>query len=75
MRNRLAKTFPPIPIEPEPLVALQAEYHPYLDQTKVRDACARHGMAVVAYSPIAKGRVKNDETLAPLTTARPRLGR
>jgi 2,5-diketo-D-gluconate reductase B len=49
---------------PEPLVCDQVEYHPYLDQTKVKEGCARHGMAVVAYSPIAKGRVKNDQTLA-----------
>ena len=48
---------------PEPLVCDQVEYHPYLDQTKVRDACARHGMALVAYSPIAKGRIKNDDAL------------
>src|SRR5438067_2813691 len=48
---------------PEPLVCDQVEYHPYLDQTKVREACARHGMAVVAYSPIAKGRIKNDRAL------------
>jgi diketogulonate reductase-like aldo/keto reductase len=48
---------------PEPLVCDQVEYHPYLDQTKVRDACARHGMAVVAYSPIAKGRIRNDQVL------------
>lgn len=48
---------------PEPLVCDQVEYHPYLDQTKVREACGRHGMAVVAYSPVAKGRIKNDATL------------
>lgn len=48
---------------PEPLVCDQVEYHPYLDQTRVREACARHGMAVVAYSPVAKGRIKSDETL------------
>jgi 2,5-diketo-D-gluconate reductase B len=48
---------------PEPLVCDQVEYHPYLDQTKVREACARHGMAVVAYSPVAKGRIKNDRAL------------
>ena len=47
----------------EPLVCDQVEYHPYLDQTRVREACASHGMAVVAYSPVAKGRVKSDETL------------
>jgi 2,5-diketo-D-gluconate reductase B len=48
---------------PAPLACDQVEYHPYLDQTKVREACARHGMAVVAYSPIARGRIKNDELL------------
>ena len=48
---------------PEPLVCDQVEYHPYLEQTRVREACARHGMALVAYSPVAKGKVKNDATL------------
>jgi 2,5-diketo-D-gluconate reductase B len=49
---------------PEPLVCNQVEYHPYLEQTKVLNACTAHGMALVAYSPVAKGRIKNDETLA-----------
>ena len=49
---------------PEPLACDQVEYHPYLDQAKVLEACARHGMALVAYSPVAKGRIKNDQTLA-----------
>lgn len=48
---------------PEPLVCDQVEYHPYLDQTKVLDACARHDMAVIAYSPVAKGRIKGDAIL------------
>ena len=30
----------------------------------MKDACARHGMALVAYSPVAKGRIKNDRALA-----------
>jgi diketogulonate reductase-like aldo/keto reductase len=47
----------------EPLVCDQVEYHPYLDQSKVREACARNGMALVAYSPVAKGKIKNDATL------------
>src|ERR1700704_4753138 len=54
---------------PEPLVCDQVEYHPYLDQTKVREASARHGMAVVAYSPVAKGRIKNDALLARIGNA------
>ena len=49
---------------PEPLVCDQVEFHPYLDQNKVKEACARNGMALVAYSPVAKGRIKNDRTLA-----------
>jgi 2,5-diketo-D-gluconate reductase B len=53
----------------EPLVCDQVEYHPYLDQTKVIEACARHGMAVVAYSPVAQGRIKGDATLARIGQA------
>jgi 2,5-diketo-D-gluconate reductase B len=48
---------------PEPLVCVQVEYHHYLDQSRVGEACARHGMALVAYSPIAKGRIRNDRAL------------
>jgi len=54
---------------PEPLVCNQVEYHPYLDQTKVREACARHGLALVAYSPIAKGKIKNDPILTRIGRA------
>jgi diketogulonate reductase-like aldo/keto reductase len=52
-----------------PLVCNQIEYHAYLDQTKVREACRRHGLAVVAYCPIARGRVKGDELLARIGAA------
>jgi diketogulonate reductase-like aldo/keto reductase len=54
---------------PEPLACDQVEYHPYLDQTKVKDACARQGMALVAYSPVAKGRIKDDATLTRIGRA------
>ena len=47
----------------EPLVCDQVEYHPYLAQTKVIEACARNGMALVAYSPVARGKIRNDRTL------------
>jgi diketogulonate reductase-like aldo/keto reductase len=52
-----------VAICPEPLVCNQVEYHPYLDQTKVLDACRGHGMALVAYSPVAKGNIKTDAAL------------
>jgi 2,5-diketo-D-gluconate reductase B len=53
----------------EPLVCNQVELHPYLDQTKVRAACDRAGMAMVAYSPIARGNVKKDAVLAEIGRA------
>ena len=45
------------------MVCDQVEYHPYLDQAKVREACAANGLALVAYSPVAKGKIKGDKTL------------
>ncbi len=48
----------------EPLVCNQIEVHPFLDQSKIIAACRAHGMAVVAYSPIARGGAKNDKVLA-----------
>jgi 2,5-diketo-D-gluconate reductase B len=53
----------------EPLAALQIEAHPYLDQTKVLAAARQHGMAVVAYCPLARGKVPGDETLARIGRA------
>jgi len=47
----------------EPLVALQIETHPYLDQTMVIAAARRHGMAIVGYCPLARGKVPGDELL------------
>lgn len=40
---------------PDPLVANQVEYHPYLDQTKVYAACRAAGMAMVSYCPLHRG--------------------
>ena len=48
----------------EPLVSNQVECHPFLDQSKLIAACRKHGMAVVAYSPIAQGTAGNDKVLA-----------
>jgi len=35
-----------------PLACNQVENHPYLDQSNVRAACNRHGLALVAYCPL-----------------------
>jgi 2,5-diketo-D-gluconate reductase B len=53
----------------EPLVCDQVECHPFLDQSKVIAACRAHGIAVVAYSPIARGNARNDRVLARIGTA------
>jgi 2,5-diketo-D-gluconate reductase B len=54
----------------EPLVCNQIEVHAFLDQSKVIAASRKHGMAVVAYSPVARGGLKNDKTLARVGKSR-----
>ena len=53
-------------ISTEPLVCNQFECHPFLDQSKLIAACRQHGVAIVAYSPIAQGRVRGDEILTAI---------
>jgi len=57
---------------PEPLVALQAEYHPYLDQSKLLAAVRRHGLVFVAYCPLGRGRLFSDPVLADIAKTRGR---
>ena len=57
---------------PEPLVALQAEYHPYLDQQKLLAAVRRHGLVFIAYCPLGRGRLFADPVLAEIAAARGR---
>jgi diketogulonate reductase-like aldo/keto reductase len=54
---------------PEPIVCNQVEYHPLLDQSKVIAACKRLGMAMVAYSPIARGGLGDNDVLAKIGKA------
>jgi 2,5-diketo-D-gluconate reductase B len=53
-------------ISSEPIVALQAEYHTYLDQTKLLEAARRHGLVFVAYCPLARGRMFEDKVLGDI---------
>jgi 2,5-diketo-D-gluconate reductase B len=47
----------------EPLACNQIEVHPFINQDKVLAASKKHGMAVVAYVPIARGKVPGAEAL------------
>jgi 2,5-diketo-D-gluconate reductase B len=58
-----------VKVASELLVCNQIEMHPFLDQSKVIAVCRAHGMAIVAYSPIARGNAKNDAVLARIGQA------
>jgi diketogulonate reductase-like aldo/keto reductase len=53
----------------EPLVCNQIEMHPFINQDKVVAASKKHGMAIVAYCPIARGKVPGAEALERIATA------
>jgi diketogulonate reductase-like aldo/keto reductase len=57
---------------PEPLVNLQAEYHPYLDQSKLLEACRRRGIVFTAYCPLGRGRIVDDPVLAEMARRKDR---
>jgi diketogulonate reductase-like aldo/keto reductase len=50
-------------VSSEPLVCNQIEVHPFINQDKVIAASKKHGMAVVAYCPIARGKVPGADAL------------
>ena len=54
---------------PEPLATLQAEYHPYLDQSKILAYCRRQGLIFTAYCPLGRGRLFKDPVLADIAQA------
>jgi 2,5-diketo-D-gluconate reductase B len=53
----------------EPLAAEQIEYHPYLNQDVMIDALRRRDMAVIAYCPIALGKVIGDPVIETIARA------
>jgi 2,5-diketo-D-gluconate reductase B len=53
----------------EPLVCNQIECHPFLDQSKIIAESRKHGTAVTAYSPIARGSAKDDALLVRIGKA------
>jgi len=57
---------------PEPLVNLQAEYHPYLDQSKLTAACRERGILFTAYCPLGRGRLIGDPVLEEIARSKGR---
>lgn len=53
----------------EPLAAEQIEYHPYLDQRRMRAALKSRGMALIGYCPIALGKVIGDPVIEEIARA------
>lgn len=50
-------------LELAPVVCNQVEYHPYLSQGRLLRMCRAGDIELVAYSPLARGRVRRDERL------------
>jgi 2,5-diketo-D-gluconate reductase B len=46
-----------------PLLCDQVEYHPFLDQSKLLKLAEEHDVLITAYSPLAHGKVPDDQTL------------
>lgn len=55
-----------------PLVTDQVEFHPLIDQSKVLAEAKKHGMALTAYSPLARGKVLRETVVTDIAQ---RLGR
>jgi len=58
-----------VKLSTEPLICNQIEIHPFLDQSAAVAASKAHGMAVVAYSPVAKGAAGKDAVLGRIGKA------
>jgi 2,5-diketo-D-gluconate reductase B len=56
----------------EPFAAEQIEYHPYLEQGTMLGALRRRGMAIIAYCPIALGKVIGDPVIEEIAAAHDR---
>jgi len=51
-----------------PIVCNQVEYHPFLAQADVLAAARRHGAAVTAYCPLAKGAVTSEPVIVQIAS-------
>lgn len=49
-----------------PFVTDQVEHHPYLDQSELKGALARHGVSLTSYSPIGRGTIFDDPVIGEI---------
>jgi diketogulonate reductase-like aldo/keto reductase len=49
-----------------PIVTDQVLYHPYKDQSNLHEYCVEEGVALTAYSPLARGDVLDDPILSEI---------
>ena len=56
-----------------PLVTNQCEYHPYLNQDKLRAACFRHEMIFTAFSPLGRRVVLADPVIVGIAEKKKRM--
>ena len=52
-----------------PIEALQVECHPYFQQRELLDWCVENDFALTAYSPVAQGKVFDDDVLSEIAEA------
>ena len=52
-----------------PVVTNQVEYHPFLSQDELLEQVHQHDLTLTAYSPLAKGRVVDDDVLEDIGRA------
>jgi diketogulonate reductase-like aldo/keto reductase len=65
----IALTEEALRVATEPIVASQVEYHPLVDQTKLLVVLRRHDLAIIAYCPIALGRVVGNPVIEAIARA------
>ena len=51
-----------------PLASVQAEYHPFLAQSRLLSFLREHGISLTAYAPLAQARAATDPTLVRIGT-------
>lgn len=55
-----------IDVSDVPIATTQMQYHPYFQQEELLKFCRNHDVVLTAYSPLAEGRVVDDEVLVEI---------